>query len=189
MFDQVDKFFKGFMAKVVKTVKARIIVTQSKNIVDDLKSQNEQLDIITRALQQFLETKRNAFPRFYFLSDDELLEILANSDDKTIVQKYFKALFDGIVKLTMNDLGDLTEMQSKEGEILPFSKPVKTSGNVEAWLFKAQDMMRETLIKRLKDGNRDYTGGGGKTATPRKDWVLEHPGQIVTTIALIQWCF
>ena len=123
------------------------------------------------------------------MSDDELLEILANSDDKNIVQGYLKALFDGIVRLTMNDLGDVTEMKSKEGEIMPFLKQVKTTGNVEAWLLRVQEMMKETLVKKLKDGNRDYTGAPGKSATPREKWVLEHPGQIVTTIALIQWCF
>ena len=56
------------------------------------------------------------------MSDDELLEILANSEDKNIVQGYLKALFDGIVKLSINDLGDITEMKSKEGEVMPFLK-------------------------------------------------------------------
>ena len=78
-----------------------------------------------------METKRNAFPRFYFLSDDELLEILANSDDKNIVQGYLKALFDGLVKLIMTDLEEIKTMKSKEGELIDMSKMVKTSGNVE----------------------------------------------------------
>ena len=48
--------------------------------------------------------------------------------------------------------------------------------------------MKETLTKKLKDGNKDYVGAPGKPATPRNQWVLDHPGQIVTTIAMIQWC-
>ena len=71
---------------------------------------------------------------------------------------------------------------------MPFLKQVKTTGNVEGWLCRVQDMMKETLTKRLKDGNRDYTGGQGKAANPRNQWVKDHPGQIVTTIAMIQWC-
>ena len=49
-------------------------------------------------------------------------------------------------------------------------------------------MMKETLTKKLKDGNKDYAGTPGKPATPRNQWVLDHPGQVVTTIAMIQWC-
>jgi dynein heavy chain len=136
MFEQVNKFFVAFMAKVQKMAKARSVINSSNKLIDDFKLQNANLDHITKMLQIYLETKRNAFPRFYFLSDDELLEILANSQDISIVQGYLKALFDGIVKLTMSDLGDLTEMKSKEGENLPFLKLVKTTGPVEGWLCK-----------------------------------------------------
>ena len=54
-------------------------------IVDELKNQNASLDHIQKQLQKYLETKRDAFPRFYFLSDDELLDILANAENKNII--------------------------------------------------------------------------------------------------------
>ena len=71
MFDQVDKWFHQFMInKVQRQVKAKTVMTSNKTLLDDLKLQNANIDIITKKLQDYLETKRCAFPRFYFLSDD-----------------------------------------------------------------------------------------------------------------------
>ena len=125
------------------------------------------------------------------MSDEELLKILANSNDLEIVQGYLKALFDGVYRLTVDDLQNILEMKSKEGEVVPFHRPVKSTSttNVEIWLMKVQDEMKATLAKSLKDGNKEYVGTLQKPPLPRKEWVLVHPAQIVTTVAQIQWCF
>ena len=66
-------------------------------------SHNESLDYIQKNLEAYLETKRQAFARFYFLSDDELLEILAQTRDPRAVQPHLRKCFDCIQKLQFGE--------------------------------------------------------------------------------------
>ena len=66
-----------------------------------LNQMNDRLEAIQRALERYLETKRHIFPRFYFISNDELLEILAHSKKPKKIQPHFKKLFDNINKVVM----------------------------------------------------------------------------------------
>lgn len=42
---------------------------------ETLQQMLQQMDICQKALSNFLEDKRSAFPRFYFIGDDDLLEV------------------------------------------------------------------------------------------------------------------
>lgn len=131
---------------------------------------NIKLEIIGNRLDTYVETKRLAFPRFYFLSKEDLIQILSNSDDKAIISLHLKSLFDGIVSVDFKD-DAVFSMRSKEAEIVELTKPVKTGRiDVEKWLFNLTEIMKETVSKALKTGQKAYTDDG------RKDWVLQHPG-------------
>jgi len=103
-----------------------------------------------------MELKRKAFPRFYFLSNDELIDILANSLNHDIIQKHLKTCFDNIVKIDIKDELDVIAMYSNEKEYVPFKKPVKARGNIEMWLLDLQTTMVENLFTYLKNAQADY---------------------------------
>ena len=151
---------------------------------DLLKTYNESVDQIMKALASFLETKRTDFPRFCFLSDDELLEILAKQSDPNMIQGFLKQLFDGLFRLELTETNDSIAMVSRETERIDFKRVVKHLSKVEEWLNKIQDEMRNTLARRLKEGNQQFPS----EKAAKREWILDQPAQIVVTVDMIQWC-
>ena len=74
-------------------------------LLEELQECNAQLDAVQKGLSAYLETKRQAFPRFYFLSNDDLLEILGQARDPLAVQPHMRKCFEAIKTLEMREAG------------------------------------------------------------------------------------
>jgi len=117
---------------------------------------NKSLEVIQKSLSEYLETKRRYFPRFYFLSDEELLEILADTKDPLKVQKHINKCFEAINYLDFADHQVVVGMISAEKENVKFNKKINVNegdrkGNVEVWLLEIENTMIETLVKITDD--------------------------------------
>lgn len=63
---------------------------EAPNRLSDLQHISEGLEKCQKSLNDYLDSKRNAFPRFFFISDDELLSILGSSDPLCVQEHMIK---------------------------------------------------------------------------------------------------
>lgn len=81
-YTAVDSTWRKIMQSVKDNPKVLVVCTQDDKLLKQLMDCNKLLDSILKGLNEYLETKRANFPRFYFLSNEELLDILSQSKGK-----------------------------------------------------------------------------------------------------------
>ena len=74
-FDAINKNWNKTMKKVALKRNVRFNCTLAR--LHEFIKFNEQMEKIQKNLEAYLEEKRSEFPRFYFISNDELLQLLA----------------------------------------------------------------------------------------------------------------
>ncbi|KAL3678222.1 hypothetical protein R1sor_021178 [Riccia sorocarpa] len=182
-FMLVDKKWRNIMKRLMLNPDA-LSVGNDEEIYTDLIQNNRDLEVVQAGLNDYLETKRLAFPRFYFLSNDELLEILAETKDPLRVQPFLKKIFEGIHSIEFTPNLFIVAMLSEEGERVVFDtivNPKAAQGAVEKWFTQVEATMRTSLRSVASDALKAYT------MKSRVDWLLDWPGQVAICVSQMQW--
>ncbi|XP_034494845.1 dynein heavy chain 10, axonemal isoform X4 [Ailuropoda melanoleuca] len=183
-FDNIDRIFKRIMGETLKDPVIKRCC-EAANRLADLQHISEGLEKCQKSLNDYLDSKRNAFPRFFFISDDELLSILGNSDP-LCVQEHMIKMYDNIALLRFHDGENgeklVSAMISAEGEVMEFRKIVRAEGRVEDWMTAVLKEMRRTNRLITKEAIFRYCEDKS-----RVDWMLLYQGMVVLAACQVWW--
>ncbi|NXD86338.1 DYH9 protein, partial [Halcyon senegalensis] len=185
-FEGIDMDFKELAYETQKTPNV-VEATNKPGLSQQLENIQSRLSLCEKALAEYLDKKRLVFPRFYFISSADLLDILSNGTNPQLVQHHLSKLFDNLAKMkfqmdseqkpTKVGLG----MYSREEEYVSFSEPCDCSGQVEVWLNHVLDSMRATVRDEMMEAVTAYE------EKPREQWLFDYPAQVALSCTQIWW--
>jgi dynein heavy chain 2 len=155
-FDTVDNQYRQIMKEIGHKKKVATLCSMPR-LKDKFTNLADMLDRCQRALNDFLEEKRSAFPRLYFIGDEDLLEILGQSSNPEVIQSHLKKLFAGIATVEFNEsITEIVAMKSSLKEFVPLQRSVvvkvgEDPRNVEDWLGDLSNEMMSTLTVQLQN--------------------------------------
>ena len=185
-FQNVDKLWRSTMGETANDPNFMVQADPEKRLEGKFKKANEKLEEITKGLNQYLEIKRLYFPRFFFLSNDELLEILSQTKEPRAVQPHLGKCFEGINKVKFEDDLKISQMISAEGEKVDMDQCVDpetpaNKGNVEKWLLELESIQWDSLCTLTKGSITEYK------KIDRGKWILNWPAQVILGVSAIYW--
>ncbi|XP_048056692.1 dynein axonemal heavy chain 11 isoform X1 [Megalobrama amblycephala] len=188
-FQGIHQDFQGLMITVVENNNV-IKVTNQPGFLEQLETLQQRLSVCEKALAEYLETKRLTFPRFYFVSASDLLEIVSKGTQPRQVTRHLLKLFDNLADLSFKEDDDgatdakttvALGMYSREGEYVPFSQPCVCEGQAECWLNTLEKAMRSTVRQEISEAVAAYED------KPRDQWLFDYPAQVALTGSQIWW--
>lgn len=69
------------------------------NLKDSVSPMLKNLELLMRSLTRYIEEKREKFPRFYFLSNEQIIEMSGVVQEVSNIEKNFHKMFEGIDRL------------------------------------------------------------------------------------------
>jgi dynein heavy chain 2, cytosolic len=148
-FKRIDDEYRNIMLGIGMDSKV-ISLCNIPGLKDTLDTLIDQLERCQKALNDFLEEKRSKFPRFYFIGDDDLLEILGQAKNPTVIQTHLKKLFSGIYRVEFGENNNkIVAFLSSANERVELHNSIKIVDEVEVWLDMLSREMKNTLSNEL----------------------------------------
>jgi len=144
-------------------------------LMNKLDGIQEQLDICKKSLADFLDGRRRQFPRYYFVSEADLLDILSNGGTPEKILQHISKIYLSTKTLTLSPNDEnlpsgrpcATEFVSGVGsEICTFEPAVPLEGKVEIYMQTILNAQKKSIFETVKRSLARYD------VQPRPEWVL-----------------
>lgn len=189
-FQGISTEFLGLMKKVSKKPLVLDVIA-IPNVQTQLDRMTDRLNKVQKGLTEYLERERAAFPRFYFVGDEDLLDIIGNSKNVSRLQKHFSKMFAGITSILLNDdESECTGISSKEGELIHYKTHSTIKGKkVNQWLTSVESEMRVTLGKLLAESvtSVEKFRTSGFVLNEYLKWLDSYQAQLIVLSAQVAW--
>eukprot|EP01022_Parablepharisma_sp_SALTPOND_P000876 TRINITY_DN105183_c0_g1_i1.p1 TRINITY_DN105183_c0_g1~~TRINITY_DN105183_c0_g1_i1.p1 ORF type:complete len:4616 (+),score=767.18 TRINITY_DN105183_c0_g1_i1:15469-29316(+) len=193
-FAQIEKDWTKIIEKVVEE-KNVVRCCENDMLKGLLSTLEESLEFCQKKLDTYLEKKRREFPRFYFVSDTEVLNILSQGSDPAAVQYHLASLFDGITNIEFDSADKkyiskiMCVYNENSKEELKLCNPVRVEQQkIEDWLQTLEDEMKRTVKKTIGEAISEF-GQLPPQAIEKNTPALikKYPTQICQVILRAMW--
>ncbi len=190
-FRSINNEFVKLMQQVSKKSEILEVVAIS-NLEDQLTHLSKLLNNIQKALGEYLERQRTAFPRFYFCGDEDLLEIIGNGKEPVKILKHIGKMFAGITSLELDgaEKRNVIAFASKEGEVVTLKEPysIGPAVPVNDYLTEVERSMRSSLALLLDNASQNQTNENMELNMKKYiEFVHDLPAQIVILSSQVTW--
>ncbi|ETM55018.1 hypothetical protein L914_01719 [Phytophthora nicotianae] len=154
-FEHVDEAMKDLFADARMSPSVLVACCQREGREAVLRDLQVELEICQKALNQYLDGKKDIFPRFYFVSTASLLEILSNGNHPPRIQPHFGNCFDGIESFEFISAQSALESKNSSGGSLSGRKMSSTpsSASLEERFLAMAMISKEGEVVQFPDSH------------------------------------
>lgn len=131
-----------------------IDVIRIKDMREHLTKLFDSLQNTKKGLLEYLDRQRDLFPRFYFVGNDNLLELLGSSSNISLINKHINLMFTGVNSLIF-DLSKthVIGVLSPQGEVLHLNEELEVKGvrALAEWMTNFELQLKLSLASSITE--------------------------------------